>query len=38
MGASPDEINIRDVIRAIIRGMKLTVALLEKILKGEKID
>lgn len=33
-----DEINIRDVIKAVIRGLKLTVALLEKILKGERID
>jgi len=33
-----DEINIRDVVKAVIRGLKLTVALLEKILKGERID
>jgi hypothetical protein len=31
------EINNRDIVTAIIRGLKLTVRLLEKLLKGEKI-
>ena len=31
------EIQNRDIITAIIRGLKFTISLLEKIMKGEKI-
>jgi hypothetical protein len=29
--------DVRQIIRAIIRGLKFTVSLLEKVLAGEKI-
>jgi len=37
MNASLEEIKVRDVIMAIIRGLKYTVSLLEKVLKGEPV-
>ena len=37
MSASPDEIKVREVVKAVIRGLKYTVSLLEKVLKGEPV-
>lgn len=31
------EISAREIIRALIRGLKFTVSLLEKVLKGEPV-
>jgi hypothetical protein len=32
-----EEISVREAIRALIRGFKFTVSLLEKVMKGESI-
>lgn len=32
-----EEISVKEVIRALIRGLKFTVSLLEKVMKGEQI-
>jgi hypothetical protein len=32
-----NEISVRQLVRALIRGLKFTVSLLEKVLKGEPV-